>query len=272
MRFARPLAAVALTAATLITLAPAALAAPPDNDTYAGRAVIGSVPFSATIDTSEATTDAEDAAINADCAAPATDASVWFELTAANDGALLANVAGSDYTAGVLVATGGPGNWTIVACGPETVAWETTAGQTYTLLAIDDQFDGGGNGGTLNITVEDAPPTPEIDATADPVGRFNAQDGTATVTGTVTCTGQAEFAFLAVDMQQRVGRGYVLGSGETEVVCDGQQHKFSVLVEPFVGSFAGGKTATVTFAVACGAFDCSVDYDEQTIRLKGGGA
>lgn len=272
MRFARPLAAVALTAATLITLAPAALAAPPDNDTYAGRAVIGSVPFSATIDTSEATTDAEDAAINADCAAPATDASVWFELTAANDGALLANVAGSDYTAGVLVATGGPGNWTIVACGPETVAWETTAGQTYTLLAIDDQFDGGGNGGTLNITVEDAPPTPEIDATADPVGRFNAQDGTATVTGTVTCTGEAEFAFLAVDMQQRVGRGYVLGSGETEVVCDGQQHKFSVLVEPFVGSFAGGKTATVTFAVACGAFDCSVDYDEQTIRLKGGGA
>lgn len=272
MRFIRPAAAAALTLGLIAVSAPAAHAAPPGNDTYDGRAVIGSVPFSTTVDTSEATTDAEDAALNTNCGAPATDASVWFEHTATADGALVADVSASDYTAGVLVATGGPGNWEIVACGPDAVAWHTVAGQTYTLLAIDDQYDGAGNGGTLRMTVDEAPPPPVIEATADPTGTFNRKDGTATITGTVTCTGPAEFAGLFVDVEQRVGRGSVIGGGETDVLCDGQPHKFAVVAQPFNGSFAGGKTATITFAFACGAFECATDFKEYTVVLKGRGA
>ena len=44
------------------------LAAAPGNDAYASRTVIGSIPFSQTLDTSAATTDANDVEINAQCA------------------------------------------------------------------------------------------------------------------------------------------------------------------------------------------------------------
>lgn len=272
MKFARPAAVAALVVGTLFGSAPAALAAAPGNDTYDGRTVIGSVPFSVSVDTTEATTDAEDLELNATCGAPALDASVWFEVTAAADGALLADVSSSSYTAGVLVATGGPGSRNIVACGPDTVGWSTVAGETYTLLAIDDQYDGGGNGGTLNLTVEEAPPTPIIDVTTDPVASFNPRTGTATVTGTVACDNPGDFAVVIIDMEQRVGRGSVFGSGDQEVPCDGARHKFSVLVQPFNGSFAGGKAATISIGFACGSFDCSVDYKEFTVMLKGKGA
>jgi hypothetical protein len=67
----------------------AASAAAPTNDTYDARSVIAAVPYAATFDTSEATTDASDTELNEQCGAPVTDASVWLEYTAAEDGALL---------------------------------------------------------------------------------------------------------------------------------------------------------------------------------------
>jgi hypothetical protein len=38
------------------------------------------------------------------------------------------------------------------------------------------------------------------------------------------------------------------------------------------GRFVGGKAMTVTFAFACGAFDCAEGFAEQTVRLRGGGS
>jgi hypothetical protein len=34
------------------------------------------------------------------------------------------------------------------------------------------------------------------------------------------------------------------------------------------GKFKGGRTASVTTAYACGAFDCGFDFREQTIKLR----
>ena len=42
-----------------------------------------------------------------------------------------------------------------------------------TILVFDDQLDGGGNGGVLNITIDVAPPAPTIDVTVNPVGEFH---------------------------------------------------------------------------------------------------
>jgi hypothetical protein len=228
------------------------------------------VPFTQTLDTTEATTDADDAELNALCGAPATDASVWYEFTAEADGSLVVDVSQSSFLAGAIVATGSPGNWTFVACGPDAVAWSAVAGETYTILVFDDQGDGGGNGGTLVITIDEAPPAPTIDVTVDPVGQFDPRTGSATISGTVTCTGEVEFAFLDVELRQTVGRvATITGVSSLDVVCDGTTQSWSVEVFPVSGKFAGGKALSVTFAVACGPLECGTDYDEWIVRLRG---
>ncbi|MDQ3937573.1 MAG: DUF6299 family protein [Chloroflexota bacterium] len=253
-----------------LALAVPVMAAAPGNDTYAGRTVISSLPFNESLDTSEATTDADDAEANAECGAPATDASVWYEMTASSDGGILVDVSQSSYSAGVLVVTGSPGNFEIVTCGPEAVFFFGEAGTTYALLAIDDQFDGGGNGGTLVITVDEfeIPPSPEIDVTVNPTGTFNPRTGSAIISGTVTCTGDVEFAFIDVELRQRVGRFTINGFGSIEPACDGTTQPWSVEVFGSNGLFKGGQAVSVTFAVACGFFDCGVDFEETTVRLR----
>jgi hypothetical protein len=256
---------------SLATAAPA-LAAAPANDLYSGRQVI-SVGFTATVDTTEATTDADDIEINAQCGAPATDASVWYELTATADGFIGVDVSASTYSAGVLVATGGPGSFSIVACGPGATAFEAVTGETYAILAIDDQFDGVGNGGTLEIQVAELPPAPEVTLTVNRSGQFNSKTGSATISGTVTCTGgPADFSFIDVSVRQAVGRFFIDGFGFIEgFTCDGTTQPWSVEVFAFNGIFKGGKALTVTFAVACGTFLCGVDFVERVVQLKSGG-
>jgi len=103
MRLTRSIT-VLLAAVLLMALqALPAIAAPPSNDTIGGATVV-SLGFSQTLDTTEATTDADDAQLNATCGAPATDASVWYSFTATADGGVVVDVSQSDYSAGVLVA------------------------------------------------------------------------------------------------------------------------------------------------------------------------
>jgi len=270
MKLARGLATTALALATVVVTAAPALAAPPSNDTYAGRTVVGAVPFTQSVDTTEATTDADDAEINALCGAPVTDASVWYQITAAADGGLVVDVSASNFSAGAIVATGSPGNWMVVACAPGAVGWSAVAGETYTILVFDDQSDGGGNGGMLNITIGVAPPAPTIDVTVNPVGEFDARTGSATISGTVTCSGEAEFAYVDLELRQAVGRvSTVTGYTFFDVICDGTTYPWSVEVVPVNGKFAGGKAVTVTFAVVCGTVECGTDYQEWIVRLRG---
>lgn len=244
------------------------LAAAPANDTMAGSVSL-SVPDSVTLDTTEATTDGDDAAMNPpECGAPATDASVWYDLT--GTGAWVAiDVSASSYSAGVLVTTGAP-DFNFVTCGPGAVAWPAESGVTYAILVIDDQFDGGGNGGTLELSVAEIPPPPEVTLTVNPRGTFNAHTGAATIRGTVTCTGgPADFSFIDVFVRQKVGRLFIDGEGFIEgFTCDGTTQSWSVDVFPFNGIFKGGRTATVTFALACGEFLCGEGFDESIVYLS----
>jgi hypothetical protein len=251
-----------------LALAAPVLAAPPDNDTYSGRTEITSLPFSETLDTTEATTDADDDEANAECGAPATDASVWYELTAPADTGVIVDVSESDYAAGVIVVTGSPGSFEIQTCGPFIVGFFAAEGETYAILAFDFDDEDGTNGGTLEISVFEAPPPPEIDVVVDPVGSFDNKTGGATISGTVTCTGDVDFAFVEVELRQRVGRFIISGFGEMEVFCDGTAQPWSVEVFASNGLFKGGKAVAVTFAVACGVFDCGIDFEETTVRLR----
>jgi hypothetical protein len=268
----RVLVLISVIALWSLAFATPALAAAPGNDTYAGRIdVTGSLPFSDTVDTTEGTTDADDAEANASCGAPATDASVWYELTAAADGGIIVDVSGSDYSAGVIVATGSPGNLVTEACGPGAVAFFAANGQTYNILAFDDQQDGSGNGGSLAITIDVAPPPPTVDVTVNPLGQFNKLTGSATISGTLTCTGDAFFTAVDIQLTQNVGRFTVTGFGnvfDEAPVCDGTAQPWSVEVFGQTGKFKGGRAVAVTFAIACGNFDCGFDEETTSVMLR----
>jgi len=279
MRLARCAAAAALALGTVVATAAPAFAEPagnkpPENDTYAGRTIIRNVPYNKTLDTSQATTDADDAQLNALCGERRTDASVWYQVTAKESGGMVIDVSQSDYSAGAIIATGSPGSWNVLNCWHGAIGWSTVAGQTYTILVHDDQRDGGGNGGTLRLSIDTATPTlPTAEVTLDPVGQVNPPTGTATVTGTLTCTGGTSFAFLDANLRQAVGRlTTIAGFGliDLDVVCDGASHSWSVEVVPISGEFIGGMATEVTNVAVCGLFGCTVDTEQSTIQLRGG--
>jgi hypothetical protein len=121
--------------------------------------------------------------LNVACGAPATNASVWFVYTAPADGTVVVDVSQSDYSSGVIIATGTPANLTFQSCGPHNVANDVTAGQPLYIMAFSDQV--GSNGGTLQITIDNAPPPPDVTVTVNPKGKVD-HTGTATITGSLT--------------------------------------------------------------------------------------
>jgi hypothetical protein len=251
------------------------LAASPANDGYDAREIVAALPFGTTVDTTEATTDAVDAEANLSCGAPATDASVWFEYTAGSDGMVTIDTSGSSYSAGLIVVTGAPGAFNLEACGPKQLAVPVSTGTTYAILVFDHQFDGGGNGGTLQLSIV-APTPPTLDLTVDPIGSFDAKTGAATISGTVTCTGAGlegegegeGKSFVSVEISQLVGRIRISAVGGTEFACDGTTQAWAVELVSSGGKFAGGKATVAAFTFACGAFDCAEDQVTQTVTLR----
>jgi hypothetical protein len=246
-----------------------ALAAPPVNDIAAG-ATLAQIGLRETINTSEATTDLDDAQLNSLCGAPATDASVWYAIQGAGQGVVV-DVSASRYSAGVLVGVGTPGSLQFVNCSMRKVAFTAQAGLTYYVIVIDDQNDGGGNGGSMTVSFEEIPPPPKLSLTVDPTGTVDIKTGVATLTGTFSCVnGDAIVGY--VDARQNVGRFTVFGSGifMQADACDGKLHPWAASVVPANGKFAGGKSMGVTFATSCGVSTCGEGYVEQIVQLHGG--
>jgi hypothetical protein len=248
------------------------LAAAPSNDQLSGIKQI-STPFSESISTLEATTDSDDLDIAAGCSGvPALDASVWYEITPTTDQFLVVDLSSSNYSAGAIVATGSTGNWTVQACGPLGVVWEAAANETYTILVFDDQEDGTpAKGGDLVVNFDVAPPPPDVSVTVSPKGTFDPHTGSATIRGTVTCASDTppEFSFIDVFVRQKSGRFFIDGESFVEgFTCDGTSQAWSVEVFGFNGIYKGGKSATVTFAVACGQFLCGEGFQETVVSLS----
>jgi hypothetical protein len=259
------LARLALVLIALATFTAPAFAAAPSNDTLAGAKLV-TLGFSETIDTTEATTD-DDRQLLKSCPAPATDASVWYTIV--GDGTKVAvDVGDSSYSAGVIVATRSHGKLETVACADGVVSFDAEAGTQYSVLAFDDQFDGGGNGGTLRITFSESR-FPDINFSVDSYGKLDPSSGSATIAGSYTCTVGASFEIF-VDATQRQGRSTVVGSGDFQGECDGTAQRWSAVVEPESGKFSDAKLETRSFGVAS-VPDLGVAYQiEQKVKLRGG--
>jgi Family of unknown function (DUF6299) len=183
-------------------------------------------------------------------------------------------VSTSSYSAGVIVVSGSPGALNVETCGPGTVGFTATAGTTYYVLAFDDQFDGAGNGGTLQISLNAAPPAPTLDVKVDKTGYVNTATGAATISGTITCT-DAIFADVFTTLQQQSKTAAVNGFGgffADGSACDGTAQPWTSEILPTSGVFAAGKAASFTSSFACGTFECRDGYTFQTIKLKAGKA
>ncbi|GAB3073830.1 hypothetical protein GCM10027053_44290 [Intrasporangium mesophilum] len=262
----------AVTAALLVpAAATTALAAPPGNDTPSGAVAITSVPTTKSQSTTEATTDALDASLNANCGAPVTNGSVWFTYTDTTGAGLVVDVSGSDFSAGAMIVQGDPtSGGELVACGPGVTATVGgPAGTTYYVMAFSDTP--GVVGGNLVATFDKAPPSPTAALTVS--SRASAyKDGSMLLSGTYACTNADFFSDLSGQVVQRVGRVKITGFFDLfGLECDGATHPWQALVTSDNGLFAGGKAANVSIVFACGLIECAEQFVEQKVQVSRNG-
>jgi hypothetical protein len=268
MRIARLGIATAAVAALVPLSATAAFAAPPANDKPDG-AIAMTLGQTVNQDTTEATTDAQDARLNQFCGAPFTNASVWYSYTAATDGSFLLDMSQSDYSGGFMVFQGAPSGRSMVGCGPTTLGIESTAGTTYLIMVFSDTQVQGGN---LVLSLDKGPPPPKVKVTVNPYGKAY-EDGDAAVSGTFSCK-NADFVDMEGTLTQIWRRVKITGFFFREIgskLCDGQVHTWRRMVTSDNGLYAPG-TATVDIdAGACGPIFCNEAISESTVKLHPGG-
>ena len=153
-----------------------ALAAPPANDNFANAEVIGSLPFSATIDNTDATTEPGEPQ-----ACGSSFGSVWYSFSPTENMALRIDTAGSTKRGIVnIYLASGPGvsNLTFVTCLPDRLDPGPTnflaeAGKSYYLQVESNP----GHAGILQISLEQIiPPANDNFANAEAIASlpFNA--------------------------------------------------------------------------------------------------
>ena len=135
----------------------------PTNDDFDDAVVITALPFTDTVNTTEATTAADDPADPEDPAVCFIGGhTVWYQFTPARDTKIRANTAGSDYDTGIAVFTGTRGDLTLIGCNDDvllgrqvhsSVTFEAVAGETYYFMV--GSF-GNSEGGTLIFNLDRA--------------------------------------------------------------------------------------------------------------------
>lgn len=257
-----------LTATLLVAMGVSpALAAPPNDDIDEATEIFG-LPFFDEVDTTDATT-AEDDPV---CAGQGP--TVWYTFTPSEDTEIAADTFGSDYDTTLSVYTGTRGDLEQLDCNDDAgdtlqsrVRFQAIAGETYFFMV--GAF-ASGPGGTLQFSVDVAPPPLVVDLSIDRTGQFVPQTGEAVIFGTLTCSEPAS-AFLSVELQQEVGRFIIRGFSFIEFACEGET-AWSATVTSDTGLFRGGpaKVAAFAFAEVLETGESAADEAFATVRLRGG--
>ena len=242
----------ALLAVALVSLAAApAMAAPPAND-EPGGAIALQLGDRVTQDTTQATTNSGDDALNANCGAPATNASVWYQYTPVVTGNAVLDTTQSSYSAGLMVFQGTPTADSLVTCGPGEVGLHAVAGTTYTIMAFSDTDT---IGGTLVLSLKNAP-RPRVHVKLSKHGVAFHKGGAAKIHGTYSCTHSESFAVIAAHLRQRAGRLKIQADSGTNIRCNGKRHHWTAKLVSPVGTYAAGKAVAKVGIVSCGLIQC----------------
>jgi len=204
-------------AAVVALVATPAHAQPPTNDDIANATVIGALPFTDSVDTTEATTAPDDP----ECAGQG--ATVWYAFTPATTVHVVVATFGSDYDTTLSAYTGDPGALNQIACNDDfrslqsRISFIAAAGTSYRLMA--GSF-ASGPGGNLVLTAQELPPKVVLGVGADPAGTLDG-NGLATVSGTLTCSRPVSPVEVTGSLRQSVRGRVSLGYYRVFVDCDG---------------------------------------------------
>lgn len=241
--------------------AASASAAVPGNDEAQG-AIVLHLGDRVVQDTSEATTTPQDAALNGNCGAPETNASVWYKYSPRVDRKVRVDGTDSGYSNGFLIFAGTPRAGSLVACGPGVVGLRARAGRTYNIMAISDTNV---NGGRLVVSLKKAPPPPRVHVSIARRG-VTFRGGAARIHGSYFCR-HAEFAELGGTLFQRAGRLKIQDQFGKGMRCNGRRHHWSARLVSPVGTYARGHALARVRIIACGAFECRRDRARRHIHL-----
>jgi PKD repeat protein len=156
-RLLRRLVVASLGVAAVVAVGPTAAYAAPTNDDFTGATVIGSLPYTTTQTTWDATSDPSDPT---SCS---NNGSVWFSYTASSNETIRADTSGSDYYTALSAWTGTQGSLTMLACNdysgpPSRISFSATAGTTYYFMVAVCCGYGGSGGGDLQFSVSQVLP------------------------------------------------------------------------------------------------------------------
>jgi hypothetical protein len=253
---------VALLAALLLLLPAPASAAPPANDDAAAATVVGALPFSDTVDTSEATAAAGDL----DCSGLEDTHTVWYAITPQTDVVLgLRTIPQFPEHVHTAVATGSPGSLTFLQCSTsDAQTLDAAAGTTYFIQLSP----AGDPGGVVTFNVEQLRPVSVFLGLRE-AGRID--QSTVTVAGTLRCSRRLPpGAEVAVQGTLRQGSASgLLVPFHSAVGCHRSTLRWQTTVQVLAGSFAPGKATLTATAFACDEFTCAPsDTDTRRIRLR----
>jgi hypothetical protein len=261
MRALRLLTPTMLALALVPLAAGPASAAPPGNDEPQG-AVVLHLGDQVEQDTSEATTNAEDEALNANCGAPATNASVWYQYSPSVRHKVVLDMTASSYSGGFMVFEGTPTADSLVACGPGAVGLRARAGRTYNIMVFSDTDV---NGGTLVLALKNAP-RPRVHVSLARRG-VAFHGGAARIHGSYFCKHGESFAALSAHILQRAGRLKIQAETDRSIRCDAQRHHWSARLVSPVGTYVRGDAVAKVRIIACGFLECRQDSARHQIHL-----
>jgi hypothetical protein len=250
--------------ASVLSLQTAALAATaPTNDDVTAATVVAGLPFSDTVDTSEATAAPGDI----DCSGLEDTHTVWYAITVATDTQLgLRTQAQSPAEVSTSIASGAPGSLTFVQCSfASTQTLSAKAGTTYYVQLASAGSD---PGGIIDFSVVEVKPI-TVSLGLDKAG--DIAGGTITVGGTLQCSRPlppgSEVAVQGT-LTQGTATGWLVPF-HSAVGCPTTPLHWQTTVQVLAGTFGRGKATLSATAFACDEFTCAPNHTESArIRLR----
>jgi hypothetical protein len=254
-------AAFAVALGLVATIGPTASAATPSNDDRGAATVVADLPFTDSLDTTDATAQPNDP----DCYSDAANPTVWYSFTPGNDATFIARTAGSDYDTTLLVATAGDEGLDVIDCNDDwdegsLVAWAAKGGQEY-LLMVGSFF--GDPGGQLQFEIRRAPPRPSFALRLARSGTIN-RHGAAVVSGILRCQGTRGRQTVELSGRQDVGRLRIRGFGSGRVRCG---VPWSVRVRSDAFRFGPGGIVVRAAVPWCTVIHCGTERARRVVRL-----
>lgn len=251
-----------------------ALAAPPSNDDISGATPFTGIPFTDSVDTTEATYAATDTACGL--------ATVWYEFTPTDSGVVEFNTVGSNYDTTLALHTGDPSAPTLLQCNDDSIYGlqsqiiaEVTAGVTYYISAgtccgsAEPGFVGPGGNLVFNAQVP-PPPVTEVALTVDRRATVTRQ-GLVTVSGTVTCD-QPATGYVNLSLEQIYNRMIARGDAYVPVECGPTPTEWTAQLSSntFIIFGPGRATLSATASVqnAGGSADTQLTQEMQLRRVR----